>query len=80
MLLRTALAVLALVEVVAPRRLVDFWMRLATKNDDVELRSWVYTAARAEGVLILLWLLTRGRDETGAEPEAEADIRVEAET
>ncbi|WP_256296133.1 hypothetical protein [Haloarchaeobius salinus] len=65
MLLRTFLALVGLAELLAPRRFVDFWMRLATKSDDVEPRRWVYTVARLEGLVILLWLLTRGDDEPG---------------
>lgn len=59
MVLRTLALVLGLLELLAPRRLVDFWMGLATK--DGELRPWVYSAARVEGVLLVLWALTRGR-------------------
>lgn len=60
MILRLALAALGLVEFLRPRQLVDFWMNLAAKGDeDVELRSWVYTAARIEGLVILLWVLGR---------------------
>lgn len=64
MLLRLCLAVLGLAELVWPRRTVDFWMDLATASgQDVELRPWVYAAARIEGVLILLWVLgAAGRD------------------
>lgn len=63
MLLRLALGLLGLVEVLWPRRTVDFWMDLATDGGEaVELRPWVYTAARVEGVLILLWVFgTAGR-------------------
>jgi hypothetical protein len=58
MLLRLGLLVLGLVELLWPRQLVDFWMDVATRNgDDVELRPWVYTVARAEGVVLLLWAL-----------------------
>lgn len=61
MTLRFVLAALGLVEAVRPRPFVDLWMRLAAVGDeDVELRPWVYAAARVEGVLILLWALTRG--------------------
>lgn len=64
MLSRLALGVLGFVELVWPRRTVDFWMRLAARDgEDVELRPWVYTAARVEGVLLLLWALTRGRSD-----------------
>lgn len=58
MVLRLALVLLGFVELLWPRRIVDFWMRLASKSgDDVELRSWVYAAARVEGIAILLWSL-----------------------
>jgi hypothetical protein len=60
--LRTLLAVLGLLEVAFPKPLVDFWMNLATEDDDVELRPWVYTAARIEGVLILLYVLLGWRN------------------
>ncbi|WP_178915915.1 hypothetical protein [Natronomonas gomsonensis] len=62
MALRLLLAFLGLLEVAFPKPLVDFWMNLATEDDDVELRPWVYTAARIEGVLILLYVLWRRRD------------------
>jgi len=60
MAFRLLLALLGLLEVALPRPLVDFWMNLATEDDDdVELRPWVYTAARIEGALILLYVLWR---------------------
>ena len=62
MLLRAALGALGLAEIVWPRRTVDFWMGVAAKGDqDVELRPWVYSMARLEGVLILLWLVWSAR-------------------
>ncbi|WP_435184638.1 hypothetical protein [Halobellus sp. EA9] len=60
MFLRVTALAFGLAELLAPRRVVDFWMALAT-DDDGELRSWIYTAARIEGVLLVLWALTRGR-------------------
>lgn len=64
MLLRFALGALGIAELLWPRRTVDFWMGLAAAGDqDVELRPWVYTVARIEGILILLWVLwTAGRE------------------
>ncbi|MFD1598905.1 hypothetical protein [Halobellus rarus] len=59
MVLRAIALVLGIVELIAPRRLVDFWMGLAT-TDDAELRPWVYTAARVEGVFLVLWALKGG--------------------
>lgn len=66
MLLRFGLLILGFVELLWPRQLVDFWMNVATRGgDDVELRSWVYTVARLEGVVFLLWALRpRTDDET----------------
>lgn len=60
MALQLPLALLGLAELVAPRKVVDFWMDLAVTDDsEVELRSWVYTAARIEGILVLLWVFSR---------------------
>jgi len=61
MALRLLLLAVGLGEVLAPRKVVHFWMNLATTESDVELRSWVYTAARLEGLAIVLWVLTAGR-------------------
>lgn len=64
MVLRLALGLLGIAEVVWPRRTVDFWMNLAAKGDEaVELESWVYTVARLEGILILLWVFAAARRE-----------------
>jgi len=71
MLLRLVAVVVALFELLAPRRTVDLWMSLATADgEDVELRPWVYTAARVEGAALLLWALRpRGSgDEDHPEP------------
>lgn len=60
--IRLALAALGAAELLWPRRIVDFWMDLAAAGGEaVELRPWVYTAARLEGVLLLLWVLVRSR-------------------
>jgi hypothetical protein len=58
------LGVIGLAELLAPRRVVDLWFDLATTGDGSEPRPWVYTAARLEGLLVLLWLLSRRRGET----------------
>jgi hypothetical protein len=60
MLLRAGLLALGLVELLRPKRVVDFWMNLATTGD-VEVRRWVYAAARLEGLCLVLWAVTRGR-------------------
>lgn len=63
MVLKLPLLALGAAEALRPRPFVDFWMRLAvTDESEVELRPWVYTAARVEGLLILFWALRRGAD------------------
>lgn len=61
MLLRIAALALGVAELLWPRQLVDFWMGLAVEDSEVELRPWVYTAARIEGSMLVLWALRRGR-------------------
>jgi hypothetical protein len=58
MLLRIAVLLLGLAEALRPRRVVDFWMNLATDGDGSP-RRWVYTAARIEGLLLVLWAVRR---------------------
>jgi len=60
MLLRTVALLFGLLELFRPHRVVDFWMDLATEGD-ASVRSWVYTAARIEGVFLVLWALRRLR-------------------
>lgn len=55
------LGLFGLLEALAPKRVVNFWFDLATEGDEVTLRPWVYTAARIEGVLIVLWVVARKR-------------------
>ena len=60
MLLRILAAVTGLFELLVPRQFVDWWMGVAT-DDDGDLKPWVYTVARIEGAVLLLWAVTRGR-------------------
>jgi len=69
MRLRLAAFVLGLLELLRPRAVVDFWMTLATSDDDVSLRPWVYTAARIEGVFLVLWALRRSRSGSSTDGE-----------
>jgi hypothetical protein len=60
MVTRLALLVIGVLEALFPRRMVDFWMRRAAKGgEDVALEEWVYTIARVEGIVIVLWVLAR---------------------
>ncbi|MHC3379038.1 hypothetical protein [Haloarcula argentinensis] len=62
MVLRLALLALGVFELLRPRKVVDFWMGLATTDgDEINLRPWVYSAARVEGALLVLWVLRRRR-------------------
>ena len=80
MLLRTAAVVFGVLELLRPRRVVDFWMGVATVGDtDVEVRSWVYTAARLEGVALLVWGL-RGCPRRSDESRSGADTEIEVES
>ncbi|QIO21768.1 hypothetical protein [Haloarcula sp. JP-L23] len=69
MVLRLLLLAVGLLELAAPRKMVDFWMDLAAEDGDVELKPWVYSVARIEGAVIVLWVLLRGRG--GGHSEAE---------
>jgi hypothetical protein len=60
MVVSLLLGVLGLLEVLVPERVVNFWLDLATEGD-AEARPWVCAAARLEGGLLLLWLVSRGR-------------------
>jgi len=68
MALQIPLALLGLAELLVPRKVVDFGMDLAvTEDSEIELRPWVYTAARVEGLLILLWVFARARGDESDE-------------
>lgn len=69
MVFKALLLAVGLLEVLKPRELVDFWMGVAAKGDqEVELHGWVYTVARLEGVVILLWTLSRVLRRSSADP------------
>ncbi|MFB6072955.1 MAG: hypothetical protein ABEJ88_08305 [Halobacterium sp.] len=71
-MLRALLAAIGVLELVFPHRVVDFWMRPAAE-DDVQLRPWVYAAARAEGALILLWVALQSRRDAATRATARPD-------
>lgn len=56
--MRLLVVLWALAEIVAPRKVTDFTMNLAT-DEDGKLEDWVYKAARVEGVLILFWVASK---------------------
>jgi hypothetical protein len=68
MVTRLALLVIGVLEALFPRRMVDFWMRRAAKGgEEVALKEWVYKIARIEGIVIVLWVLTRRGRSRGEE-------------
>ena len=70
MILRALLAVFGVVEFLFPRRLADAAMSLATTDDsEYELRSWVYTVARVEGLCIAALALWSGRRVSSGDDE-----------
>ena len=68
MIVRALFAAFGLIEMLFPERLVDSMMDLATTDEsEVELRPWVYTVARLEGVAIVVLALWYGRCESAAD-------------
>jgi hypothetical protein len=60
-MLRLLALLVGLAELLAPRKMVNFWLSLAvTPESDAEARPWVYTAARVEGVALVWWALRAG--------------------
>jgi hypothetical protein len=63
MILRIALAVFGVVELLFPRRLVDFMMDVTTTGETTyEFKPWVYTLARVEGLVFVLVALRWGKN------------------
>ena len=60
MILRIVLAVFGIVELLFPRKVVDYMMDVSTTGETTyELKPWVYGLARLEGlvfVLVAFWL------------------------
>lgn len=75
MILRLLVLVTGLLELLAPRKLVDFWLNVATtENSDVELRPWVYTLARLEGAVLVLWVVARQRRNRSGKSESATQV------
>ena len=59
MMLRIVMAAFGIVELLFPRKVVDYMMDISTTAETTyELKPWVYTLARLEGlvfVLIAFW-------------------------
>ncbi|SIR11305.1 hypothetical protein SAMN05421858_1472 [Haladaptatus litoreus] len=67
MLIRLLLLAFGVFEFLFPRRVVDWGMKHSLQNgSDIEVKPWVYTVARIEGLVITLWALRRGKKKRGA--------------
>ena len=76
MKLRTALAVIGLIELIAPRRFLNLWIRLCFTNpDEVEVRSWVPTAVRLEGLALVAWVAWTRREQLEEYADAASLVR-----
>ena len=57
-MLRLLFAALGLLEAAFPKRIIDAGTRLAYESpDEFEVKPWVVTAARVEGLLVALFAL-----------------------
>ena len=75
--IRIPIVIIALIELIAPRRLNRAFLGFFTPDaKDVELRWWVAPLTRLEGLALLGWVVWQSRDELGgyAPEELEADI------
>ena len=77
---RLPVAIIGLVEVLAPRQIANFWVARCCRNpEEVALRPWVVHAIRLEGLMLLAWVVWRSRNVLGDfEPitkEAEEETR-----
>lgn len=64
MLPRIALVAIALFELLMPKRVARFTLGLFVANpEDIELRGWVTTGIRLEGLMLLGFVLWRSREE-----------------
>ncbi|WP_138006938.1 hypothetical protein [Halalkalirubrum salinum] len=77
-MLRFLVGVIGLFELCYPRRAVSIWTRIAYENgEDAEPRSWLLTAAKVEGTLLVLlvvaWPLVGAVSDRSADTAAETD-------
>lgn len=71
MIPRSLLAVIGLVEFLAPRSFARFWLnRCCADPERVELRRWVPLAIRLEGLALLGWVVWSSREDLAGLPEA----------
>lgn len=76
--LRIPVAIIALFEVIAPRRFNRAWIRIVSPDaDEVELRPWVAPVTRLEGLLLLGWVAWRSREELRGYAPEEIDTGID---
>lgn len=77
MLLRSIVALVGIIELLAPRSFANFWLRLGVKNpEDVELRPWVTRIVRLEGLVLLGWVVWSSREQLTAQTGIDESIDV----
>lgn len=75
MIVRSVVFIIGVLEVLLPRRVVDFWMdRAVTDPENVEVRPWVYTVARLEGVVLVAWALYRFQSRSQTERPSASEV------
>ncbi|WP_435358969.1 hypothetical protein [Haloarchaeobius sp. DFWS5] len=63
---------LGLIEFLFPKRFVDFWTRVAYETpEEFEVKRWVVTSARLEGLLFVLLALVGMKRGPSADSEGE---------
>ncbi|WP_338742255.1 hypothetical protein [Haloplanus salilacus] len=68
MSIRAILVLFGVIEMVMPKRVVDYIMKLSTKGTpEYEFKSWVYLLARLEGLVIVVLALRYGRESTNTD-------------
>lgn len=79
--IRIPIAIVALIEIIAPRRLNRAFLGVFTPDaQDVELRWWVTPLTRLEGLVLLGWVVWQTRDELDGYAPREFDAEFEEVT
>ena len=63
------LLLVGVVELLFPRRLVDFFVTYLVEEEDVTVRPWANALVRFEGLVVVLWVVGRRRRRTATGPE-----------
>lgn len=78
--IRIPITILAIIQIIAPRRFNRFWIGLVSPDaEEIELRSGVPTLTRVEGLVLLGWVLWRSREDLGDYAPEDIDTGIEIE-